>query len=86
MVFSNNMDYDDSTPQPIEGAFYASPSYNTPIFNYFREEENLNLADLLADEYNAVENEVLKDNNLNVIKHSPEFISNKSPDTPTNRI
>jgi type I restriction enzyme R subunit len=29
---------------------------------------------------------VLRDNNLNVIKHSPEFISNKSPDTPTNRI
>jgi type I restriction enzyme R subunit len=86
MVFSNNMEYDDGSPQPIEGAFYASPSYDAPIFNYFREEEDLNLADLLADEDDAVENEVLKDNNLNVIKHSPEFISNKSPDTPTNRI
>lgn len=86
MVFSNNMEYDDGTPQPIEGAFYASPSYDAPIFNYFREEEDLNLADLLADEDDAVENEVLRDNNLNVIKHSPEFISNKSPDTPTNRI
>jgi type I restriction enzyme R subunit len=41
---------------------------------------------LPADEDDTVENEVLKDNNLNVIKHSPEFISNKSPDTPTNRI
>jgi type I restriction enzyme R subunit len=40
----------------------------------------------LADEDDAVENEVLRDNNLNVIKHSPEFLSNKSPDTPTNRI
>jgi hypothetical protein len=29
---------------------------------------------------------VLRDNNLNVIKHSPEFLSNKSPDTPTNRL
>ncbi|MBZ5795414.1 DEAD/DEAH box helicase family protein [Burkholderia contaminans] len=86
MVFSNNMEYDDGTPQPIEGAFYASPSYDAPIFNYFREEEALNLADLLDDEDDAVENAVLRDNNLNVIKHSPEFISNKSPDTPTNRI
>jgi len=86
MVFSNNMEYEDGSPQPIEGAFYASPSYDAPIFNYFREEETLNLADLLADEDDALENEVLRDNNLNVIKHSPEFVSNKSPDTPTNRI
>ena len=86
MVFSNNMEYGDGSPQPIEGAFYASPSYDAPTFNYFREEEELNLADLLADECDAVENEVLRDNNLNIIKHSPEFISNKSPDTPTNRI
>ncbi|ODU04120.1 type I restriction endonuclease [Thiobacillus sp. 65-1402] len=86
MVFSNNMEYEDGSPQPIEGAFYASPSYDAPIFNYFREEEDLNLTDLLADEDDAVENEVLRDNNLNVIKHSPEFISNKTPQTPTNRI
>lgn len=86
MVFSNNMEYDDGSPQPIEGAFYASPSYDEPIFNYFREEEKLNLPDLLADEDDAAENEILRDNNLNVIKHSPEFISNKSPETPTNRI
>ncbi len=86
MVFSNNMEYDDGSPQPIEGAFYASPFYDAPIFNYFREEEERDLSYLLAAEDDAVENEVLKDNNLNVIKHSPEFISNKSPDTPTNRI
>lgn len=86
MVFSNNMEYDDGSPQPIEGAFYATPSYDSPVFNYFREEETLDLARLLADENDAVENEVLRDNNLNVIKHSPEFLSNKSPDAPTNRI
>jgi len=86
MIFSNNMEYDDGSPQPIEGAFYASPSYDAPSFNYFREEEELHLAELLTNEDDAVENEVLRDNNLNVIKHNPEFISNKSPDTPTNRI
>jgi type I restriction enzyme R subunit len=86
MVFSNNMEYEDGSPQPIEGAFYASPSYDAPIFNYFREEEALDLAHILRDEDDARENEVLRDNNLNVIKHSPEFLSNKAPDTPTNRI
>ena len=86
MLFSNNMEYDDGALQPIEGAFYASPSYSNPIFNYFREEENLDLAVLLAPLSDQLENEILKDNNLNVIKHSPEFLTNKSPDTPTNRI
>ncbi|EPN64066.1 type I site-specific deoxyribonuclease [Pseudomonas syringae pv. actinidiae ICMP 18807] len=86
MVFSNNMEYEDGSPQPIEGAFYASPSYDMPIFNYFREEEALNLAELLVAEDDDVENTVLRDNNLNVIKHSPEFLSNKDPAAPTNRI
>jgi len=86
MVFSNNMEYDDGSSQPIEGAFYASPSYDSPVFNYFREEESLDLTQLLAVEDDSLENDVLRDNNLNVIKHSPEFLSNKSPDTPTNRI
>jgi type I restriction enzyme R subunit len=86
MLFSNNMEYDDGAPQPIEGAFYACPSYEDPIFNYFREEEQLDLDSLVAPEDDAAENFVLKDNNLNVIKHSPEFICNKSPDTPTNRL
>lgn len=85
MVFSNNMEYDDSSGQPIEGAFYATPSYGEPTFNYFREEDELNLDTLLAGEDDTVENDVLKDNNLNVIKHSPEFITNKQPNTPTNR-
>ncbi|HHB76171.1 MAG TPA: type I restriction endonuclease subunit R, partial [Desulfobulbus sp.] len=86
MVFSNNMEYEDGSPQPIEGAFYAASSYDAPVFNYFREEEDLNLAGLLADEDDEIENVVLKDNNLTAIKHSPEFSSNKSPHTPTNRI
>lgn len=53
MVFSNNMEYDDGSPQPIEGAFYASPSYDSPVFNYFREDhevETLDLTQLLAEE------------------------------------
>ena len=86
MLFSNNMEYDDESPLPIEGAFYASPSYHEPVFNYFREEEVLNLTALLHPVNDEIENTVLKDNNLEVIKRNPEFLTNKSPETPTNRL
>lgn len=86
IVFSNNMEYNDDSLQLIEGAFYASSAYQKPSLNYFREEEKIDLSVLLKPEDDGLENEVLKDNNLNVIKHSPEFIVNKDPNTPTNRI
>ncbi len=86
MIFSNNMEYDDNSTEQIEGAFYATPSYTDPIFNYFRDEESLERTVPLLDLPEAQEDEVLKDNNLAVIKHSPEFFTNKSPTTPTNRI
>lgn len=86
MVFSNNMEYDDTDVQPIQGAFYASPSYQEPQFNYFREEEVLNLTALLKPLSDKTELSVLKDNNLEVIRSNPEFITNKDPNRPTNRI
>ena len=86
MIFSNNMEYDDSSPYPVEGAFYASSSYKKPKFNYFREESGLDLDDLLLPIDENDEISVLKDNNLLSIKSSPEFKNNKNPDTPTNRI
>ncbi len=86
MVFSNNMEYDDSDATPIQGAFYASPSYIEPKFNYFREEEKLDLSTLLSAENESTEDFILKDNSLITIKHSPEFITNKNPNTPTNRL
>ncbi len=86
MVFSNNMEYDNEDIEPLQGAFYASPSYKKPIFNYFREEEKFDLTKILTDEDDNLENFVLKDNNLSVIKNSPEFLTNKNTNTPTNRV
>ena len=85
MLFSNNMEYNSDSPQPIEGAFYASPSYDRPSFNYFRE-ESLDVEGLLAPEDDELEAFVLKDANYEIIKHNPEFQTNKNPDTPTNRL
>jgi len=86
MIFSNNMEYDDVEFQPVQGAFYASPSYHKMVFNYFREEEVLNLTALLRPLSNEMELNILKDNNLEVIRSNPEFITNKDPNRPTNRI
>jgi type I restriction enzyme R subunit len=86
MLFSNNMEYDDSSPLPLEGAFYATPSYAKPIFNYFREENEFDLASILNNLDEEIEGSILRDNNLLGIKNSPEFILNKDPKNPTNRI
>lgn len=86
MVFSNNMEYDHESLEPIAGAFYAAPSYTNHDFNYFREEENLDLSLLLQPENETIENFILQDNNLQRIKNEPEFMTNKSPHTPTNRL
>lgn len=85
MVFSNNMEYDNGAIQPLQGAFYATPSYGEPHFNYFREEHTFDHS-IFSELSDADENWVLKDNNLLGIKHSKEYITNKKSDTPTNRI
>jgi len=86
MVFSNNMEYEEGSTTKIQGSFYATTSYNKPNFNYFREEENLDLNKLLKDENDDIENQILKDNNFISIKNSPAFISAKNPTKPSNRI
>ncbi|MWP46681.1 type I restriction endonuclease subunit R [Gilliamella sp. Pas-s27] len=85
MIFSNNMEYDENALQPIDGAFYASPSYHKLSFNYFREED-LNFTTLLKSLNEEQELVILKDNNLEVIRASSEFDINKDPNRPTNRI
>lgn len=86
MIFSNNMDYEDGVIEPVQGAYYATSAYKDLHFNYFREEENLNLTTLLHDTDDEIENLILKDNNVEVLKHSPEFQTNKHYHTPTNRL
>ena len=86
LMFSNNMEYDLESIEPIQGAFYSSTSYSSANFNCFREEEKFDLGNLLKEEDDELENYILKDNNLSAIKHSPEFNTNKDPNTPTNRI
>lgn len=86
MIFSNNMEYDDNEIEPWQGAFYATSSYYKPIFNYFREEIGFNLSQVLQPLGESVEAFVLKDTNYPSIKNSPEYITNKNPESTTNSI
>lgn len=86
LVFSNNMEYEDGVTDPVYGAFYASSSYSTLIFNFFREDQDYPVKQHLFPLKDEWENRVLRDNNLMVIKGNPEFATNKQETTPTNRI
>lgn len=86
MVFSNNMEYEDGIVEPVFGAFYATSAYADLHFNYFREDVEYPVKQALLPLSDELENSILKDNNLLVIKHSPEFQINKESYTPTNRI
>lgn len=85
MVFSNNMEYDDTDMQPIEGAFYATSSYQKLFFHHFREEDNK-----LYQSVPAIDEEkadfILRDNNLVTIKDMAEYTLNLGVLMPTNRI
>lgn len=86
LVFSNNMEYEDGIVEPIFGAYYGTPSYQDVSFNYFREDLDYPVSQRLISLSDEDENKILKDNNLVVIKHNPEFVINKGDNTPTNRI
>lgn len=87
IVFSNNMEYDDTDTNKLQGAFYATTAKNSDThFNNFREQKRSEFIDEIKEIDENIENLILNDNNCRVIKHSPEFLSNKDSDTPTNRI
>lgn len=86
MIFSNNSEYDDTEIVPLEGAFYSTTDYERLFFSHFREEDTSIFEKVSAID-DAVEKEILEDNNLISIKGSPEYAVNISPTaSPTNRI
>lgn len=94
MIFSNNMEYDTlGGIVPVEGAFYCTGARESAAFNCFREENPMGLKVApFHEEYQYLEadkeeeKKILADYNNQVIHTSPEYQSNLSRDTPTNRI
>src|SRR5574344_826718 len=86
IMYSNNMEYDETEVVPLRGAFYSTTSKNNVFFNNFREEKIEELRFLLKKEDAEIEQLILRDNNLITIKDSPEFITNKLETSPTNKM
>ena len=87
IMYSNNMEYDETETIPISGVFYSTTSLKDAFFNNFREERPEELRFILKPEDEEIEKFILKDNNLIAIKDSPEFKTNKQIETsPTNRM
>lgn len=87
LVFSNNMEYDDSDTNKLQGAFYATTAKShSTYFNNFREQKKSEYIDEIQSIDDLIENKILIDNNHIEIKTSSEFLSNKNVDTPTNRM
>lgn len=85
MVFSNNMEYDDTEVEPITGAFYASGSYDKLFFNRFREEDP-QIQTILPALQEETEELILRDNNLASIRSTKEYQTNLNELSPTNRM
>ena len=85
MVFSNNMEYDDTEVAPISGAFYATNGRGHLFFSHFREEDK-SIYDGVAVLDSAIESIVLRDTNMTILKGRPDYALNCSPMTPTNRL
>lgn len=94
MIFSNNMEYDTMGGiVPIQGAFYCAAARDKAMFNCFREENPVGakVAPFIKEyPYKeidpVVEKKILTDFNCQVIHTAPEYQTNLSVNTPTNRI
>ncbi|MFH1004936.1 MAG: DEAD/DEAH box helicase family protein [Bacteroidota bacterium] len=85
LVFSNNQEYDEESPTPIQGAFYATPDPDQVNFNCFREEDTAIIHNVKAED-SEIEKQVLLDNNIVSIFGTAEYETNKQFNSPTNRV
>lgn len=86
MAFSNNMEYDNSSRQPLFGSYYASSAYGAVSLNHFREEGYGFLASAPGSRNPELEKAILEDSGLASFWGKPEFESSMDPLTPANRI
>jgi type I restriction enzyme, R subunit len=85
LVFSNNLEYDEESITPIQGAFYATPDFEEVKFNCFREEDTSIIHSAPTEDI-EIEKQILLDNNIVSILGTSEYDSAKQLDSPTNRI
>jgi type I restriction enzyme R subunit len=85
MMFSNNMEYDDTEPSALQGAFYSSTATDKARFNFMREEIYKYEDSALYPQDPDIDF-ILKDTNSVAIKGTLEFSTNNVTTSPTNRV
>lgn len=85
LVFSNNLEYDEESITPIQGAFYATPDFEEVKFNCFREEDTSIIHSVPIEDI-EIEKQILLDNNIVSILGTSEYDTAKQLNSPTNRI
>lgn len=85
-LFSNNMEYEEDDKNHLMGAYYATGGKTNLRYNHFYEQKKSEVIEEIGEIDEGVEDLILKDNNLTVIKTSSEYKTNKNPESPTNRI
>lgn len=94
MLFSNNQEYLAHDPNKTQGVFYASTGVNGVLFNYFRDEQEieserystLNQSLIPFSKIEPQTDRLLTDFNAQILKAKAEFQTNCQPNTPTNRV
>ncbi|WP_029185956.1 DEAD/DEAH box helicase family protein [Streptococcus suis] len=81
--FSDNLHYNDSQGQQLQGSFYCSNAYSTTKFNSFKEEEG-HLQECLSPLEEEMIDLVLTDVKRFALKSQAEFLTNLDPFSPCN--
>lgn len=86
LMFSNNMPYEDDDNNHLVGAYYTTSSKTKLRYNHFYEQKESEIVEEVKEIDENTEDLILKDNNHVIIKNSPEYITNKNPGSPTNKM
>ena len=84
MVFSNDEEYDENALLPLKGVFYATTAYDDFVFNTFEEKER-EIYHRLSPVDPEEEALILRDNRLEFLAGTDDYVSSLSPLSPTHR-
>lgn len=84
MVFSNDEEYEEDALLPLKGVFYATTAYEDFVFNSFEEKEKEIYQRIFPVDPDE-EALILRDNRLEFLSGTGDYLSSLSPLTPTHR-
>ncbi len=84
IAFSDNLPYDDSQGQQLQGSYYCTNASSGTKFNSFKEEQEGQVQSSLSSLTEEMIDLVLSDVNRFALKSQVEFRTNLDPASPCN--